>query len=186
MTGLTALWLPIVLSAVLVFLVSWVLHVLLPWHKGDFLAVPSEDRVMDALRPFGIPPGEYMVPRPPSMEDCKKPEWKEKFAKGPVLMMTVLPNGMMSMGKPLMQWFIYSIVVSLFAAYVAGRALPAGTEYLPVFRFAGVTAFLAYTAALWQASIWHGRSWATTFRSSVDGLIYGCLTAGVFGWLWPA
>jgi len=99
--------------------------------------------------------------------------------------MTVLPNGPMGMGKNLTQWFLYSVVVGVFGAYVAGRALPPGAAYLSVFRFVGVTAFLAYAAALWQMSIWYRRAWITTIKATVDGLIYGLLTAGTFGWLWP-
>jgi hypothetical protein len=89
------------------------------------------------------------------------------------------------MGKSLILWFLYSVVISIFAAYVAGRAVPAGTDYLHVFRFAGVTAFLGYSGALWQSSIWYNRSWTTTIKSTIDGLLYGLLTAGTFGWLWP-
>ena len=54
-----------------------------------------------------------------------------------------------------------------------------------MFRFVGVTAFLAYAAALWPMSIWYRRSWLTTFKGTVDGLVYALLTAGTFGWLWP-
>ena len=83
------------------------------------------------------------------------------------------------------QWFIFSLAVSFIAAYVAGRALPPGSPYLHVFRFAGVTAFACYSMALWQNSIWYRRSWGTTIRSTLDGLVYAGLTAGTFGWLWP-
>jgi hypothetical protein len=89
------------------------------------------------------------------------------------------------MGKQLVQWFVYCIVVNLFAGYVAGRALPPGTDYLQVFRFVGATAFLGYAGALWQQSIWYRRSWGTTMRSTIDGLIFAGLVAGTFGWLWP-
>jgi hypothetical protein len=82
-------------------------------------------------------------------------------------------------------WFVYIVIVGVFAGYVAGRALPRGAEYLHVFRFAGVAAFLSYAVALWQMSIWYRRAWSTTIKSSIDGLIYACLTAGTFGWLWP-
>jgi hypothetical protein len=82
-------------------------------------------------------------------------------------------------------WFLYGIAVSVCAAYIAGRALPSGASYLQVFRFAGTTAFIGYSLALWQMSIWYRRSWVTTFKATVDGLIYGLLTAGTFGWLWP-
>jgi hypothetical protein len=100
-------------------------------------------------------------------------------------MMTVMPSGSMAMGKQLTMWFGYAVVVGIFAAYVAGRALPPGTPYLAVFRFAGVTAFLGYAVALWQMSIWYHRAWITTVKATVDGLIYALLTAGTFGWLWP-
>ena len=186
MTGLLALWLPILLSAVIVFVASSVIHMVLPfWHKTDYPKMPNEDRVRDALRPFAIPPGDYFVPRPESTEEMRSPAFDEKLKQGPNFVMTMLPNGLFSMGKNLSQWFLYSVVVGLFAAYVAGRALPPGSEYLRVFRFVGVTAFVGYALALWQMSIWYRRSWTTTIKASVDGLVYALLTAGTFGWLWP-
>jgi len=185
MVGFDLLWLPILLSAVVVFIASSIVHMVLPWHKNDYPKLANEDQVMDALRPLNIPPGDYMMPRPTSMKEMKSPEFKARREKGPVLMMTVWPKGPVSMGKSLLTWFVYSMVVSIFAAYVAGRALPAGSEYLQVFRFAGVTAFLGYSLALWQMSIWYSRPWSMTFKITIDGLFYGLLTAGVFGWLWP-
>src|SRR5216684_2276713 len=101
MTGVAALWLPILLSAVLVFVVSSVIHMASPWHKSDYPKLPNEDRVMDALRPLAIPPGDYLVPRPSSREDMRSPEFAEKLRKGPVMMLTVLPNGPMSMSQNL-------------------------------------------------------------------------------------
>lgn len=155
------------------------------WHKSDFPQVPNEDRVMDALRPLGIPPGEYIVPRCSSHKEMKNPEFIEKLNKGPVLMLNVYPNGAFKMGPSLVQWFIYCVVIGIFSAYVAGRALPPGAEYLHVFRFAGFTAFACYSVAAWQASIWFKRSWSNTAKMTLDGLIYGLVTAGTFGWLWP-
>ena len=185
MTGLTALWLPILLSAVLVFVASSVIHMASPWHKSDYPKMPNEDQVMDALRPLAIPPGDYMVPRPQGMADMKSPEFAAKMQEGPVFVATVMPNGPMSMGRNMTMWFLYILVVSVFAGYVSGRALGQGSPYLSVFRFAGVTAFSAYSLALWQMSIWYRRAWTTTIKATVDGLIYALLTAGTFGWLWP-
>ena len=185
MTPLASLWLPVLLSAVIVFVVSSIIHMVMPWHKSDYGRIPQEDKFMDALRPLAIPPGDYMVPRPSSMKEMGSPEFAEKIKKGPVMVVTVMANAKASMGKNLVLWFIYSLVVGLLAAYVAGRALPVGAPYLHVFRFAGTTAFIAYSVALWQMSIWYRRSWATTIKATIDGLIYGLLTAGVFGWLWP-
>ncbi len=185
MTGLSALWLPILLSSVIVFVASSIIHMALPWHKSDYPKVPKEDQVMGALRPLQIPPGDYMIPRVSSMKEMRSPEFMDKLNKGPVIVMTVLPNGMMSMARNLTLWFVYCALVGLFAAYIAGRALPVGASYRSVFRFIGAGAFLGYSAALWQMSIWYRRAWSTTIKATVDGLIYALLTAGTFGWLWP-
>jgi hypothetical protein len=185
MTGLSALWLPILLSSILVFVASSLIHMVLPWHKSDYSKVPNEDKVRDALRALAIPPGDYMMPRPSSREEMRSPEFAEKSKTGPVMVFTVMPNGPMSMGRNLVLWFLYCVAVGVFAAYIAGRALPQGTVYLKVFQFAGATAFIGYAVALWQMSIWYRRAWSTTIKATVDGLIYACLTAGTFGWLWP-
>lgn len=185
MTGLAALWLPILVSAVLVFVASSVIHMALPWHKGDYRQVPGEEKLVDAVRSLAIPPGDYMVPHAGGLKEAATPEFKAKLEKGPVLIMTVRPNGPVSMTGSLVSWFVYCAAVGLFSAYVAGRGLPPGTPYPRVFQLAGATAFLCYAVGLWQNSIWLARSWATTFRQTVDGLVYALLTGGVFGWLWP-
>jgi len=185
MTGLAALWLPILLSAVVVFLASSVLHMAVPWHKHDFAKAPDEDKLIAALRPLALPPGDYMTPCPADMRESKTPEFTEKLQRGPVMVYTVLPNGPFSMGRNLALWFIYCVVVEVFGAYIAGRALPPGAEYLHVFRFAGATVFIGFSLALWQQTIWFRRAWAASAKATVDGLIYGLLSGGVFGWLWP-
>jgi hypothetical protein len=119
------------------------------------------------------------------MKDMNSPEFIEKQKQGPVAMLTVLPNGPQNMGKGLILWFIFSIVVSIFAAYIAGRAVGPGADYLSVFRFVGATAFIAYTMSSWSDSIWYGRKWGTTIKNTIDGLFYALVTAGTFGWLWP-
>ena len=134
MTGLSALWLPILLSAVGVFVVSSVIHMASPWHKSDYPKMPNEDRVMDALRPLAIPPGDYMVPRPASRDDMRSPAFADKLKKGPVMVLTVMPNGPMSMGTNLALWFAYCLVVGALAAYVAWHALPPGATNRAVFR----------------------------------------------------
>ncbi|HUQ47262.1 MAG TPA: hypothetical protein VM053_03340 [Gemmatimonadaceae bacterium] len=185
MTGLVSLWLPILLSSVLVFVASSIIHMASPWHKNDYPRLPDEDAFRSAVGPLEIPPGDYLVPRPLKREDHKTPEFAEKLKQGPNVLMTVLPKGSFGMGRNLAMWFVYLIVVTIFAAYVAGRALPPGTDYLQVFRFAGTVAFIGYSAALWQLSIWYRRSWSLTIKATVDGLVYALLTAGAMGWLWP-
>jgi hypothetical protein len=184
MISVAALWLPILVSAVLVFIASSVIHMASPWHKSDYPKLANQDQVMDALRPFAIPPGDYLVPRPSSREDMRSPEFTEKIRKGPVLMLTVWPSGPMSMGRNLSLWFLYTVAVGVFAAYVAGHALLPAASARQIFRFAGITAFIGYAAALWQMSIWYRRAWITTIKATVDGVIYALLTAGTFVWLW--
>ena len=184
MVSVTSLWLPILLSAVFVFVVSSVIHMFLTYHKNDFKKLPDEDKVMGALREFKLPQGEYFFPYAQTMKEMEAPEYVEKLNNGPVAMMTVMENGQRSMVKDLVMWFFYSLIVSIFAAYIASRAPAPGAHYLEVFRFAGATAFSGYALALMQNSIWYKRSWATTLRSMFDGFIYALVTAGTFGWLW--
>lgn len=184
MSFIAALWLPILVSAVIVFIASSVIHMGPFWHRGDYPALPDQDRVQDALRPFNLRPGEYMLPRAKDMKSMQAPEFVEKLKRGPVAIVTVVPNGPISMSKSLVQWFIYTLVVSVFAAYVAHATLPTDAHYLQVFRVAGTAAFLAYAVGLWQQSIWYSRPWPTTAKYTLDGLIYGMLTGGSFGWLW--
>lgn len=185
MVPVLSLLIPIVISAVFVFIASSIIHMATPFHKNDVRKFPNEDAVRNALKPLGLQPGDYAVPRPDSMKDMGSPEFQQKFREGPVAFVTVRPSGQMSMTGSLVQWFIYSLIVSLFAGYVAGAALPSGTDYLKVFQITGTVAFTGYGLGLPQFSIWYGRNWAATIRSMFDGLIYGLLTAGTFGWLWP-
>jgi hypothetical protein len=185
MVPLHTLWLPVLLSAVIVFIASSLMHMVLRYHNSDFRKLPAEDQVRAALGPLNLPPGDYIVPHGGGMEAMKDPAFLEKWRQGPALMMTVWPNRLPNMGRSLVLWFVYCLVVGVFAGYIAGRALGPGAHYLAVFRFAGATAFIGYTVALWQQCIWYGRSVATILKQTIDGLIYAFLTAGTFGWLWP-
>lgn len=185
MVSLTSLLVPLLVSAVLVFLASSVLHMLLRYHWSDVARVPDEDAMMVALRRFNLPPGDYVMPKADSPKAMKDPAFTDKLKSGPVMVMTVLPSGMFNMGKSMGQWFAVVVIVTLFAAYVASRTLAPGAPYLAVFRIVGTVAFLGYAGGLWQDSVWWNRKWSTTFKSTFDALVYGLLTAGVFGWLWP-
>jgi len=185
MVGIMSLWLPILLSAVLVFIASSVIHMFLNYHRSDFKKVPSEDDVMDALRKFNLPPGDYIMPYAGSAEVMRSQEYIDKSTKGPVAFITIMKSGPPAMGANLVQWFIYCVVVGIFVAYITGRALGPGADYLNVFQIAGCTAFIGYSLAFVQDAIWLNRNWSATLKSVFDGLIYGLLTAGAFGWLWP-
>jgi hypothetical protein len=183
MVSLIGLWLPILLSAVLVFVASSIIHMALRWHSSDFKRFTAEDAVMDALRPFDLAPGDYVAPLPESMAHMSSAEFRAKQARGPRFTLTILTDT--SMGRNLVKWFLYSIVIALFAAYVASLTLPAGAPYMTVFRVTSTVAFASYALALWQNWIWYSRGVGYTVRTTIDGLVYALLTGGAFGWLWP-
>ena len=185
MVSIMALWLPILLSAIFVFIVSSIVHMVLGYHRSDYKKLPNEEVTLSALRKDPIPPGDYLFPCPASHKEMSSPEMTEKYQKGPVGVMTVLPSGPPAMGKNLVQWFVFLLAVGIAVAYLAGRALESGASYLEVFRFAGTGAFYAHGPGRVIESIWGGRAWSTSFKNLFDGLLYALVTAGTFGWLWP-
>jgi hypothetical protein len=185
MVPVLSLLVPIVVSAVFVFIASSIIHMATPWHKHDLKKFPNEDDVLKALRGLNLRPGNYGVPKPDSMKEMQTPEFQAKAKAGPVAFITVKKSWNFSMGGTLAQWFVYSLIVSLFAGYIAGVAFGPGTEYLDIMQVAGCVAFVGYSMAQATESIWWGRNWGWTLRNMIDGLLYGLLTGGTFGWLWP-
>ena len=106
MVPLTALWLPILLSAIIVFVASSIMHILLPYHRSDYQRLPDEDKLLVALRSAGLKRGLYIFPFC-THKEMKSPVVIEKYKQGPVGMMTVLPTGPPVMPKFLGMWFVY-------------------------------------------------------------------------------
>jgi hypothetical protein len=181
---LTSLWLPIVLSAVIVFVASSLIHMLLKYHDSDYRKLPDEDKILAAMRPANLQPGLYVFPHC-THKELKSPAMVEKFKQGPVGFMTVRPNGPVNMGKFLGQWFLFCLVVGTVAACLAAHVLPPGAAYKLVFHVVGLAAFLGYGVGTLSNGIWKGQPWSSVIKELIDGLIYGLLTGGTFGWLWP-
>lgn len=184
MVSIPALWLSILLSAVLAFIASSVIHMFTRWHEGDFKPLPKEEDVLNAMRAAGVTRGDYLFPHCTS-DKRNDPAMQEKWKRGPAGKMTVMAAGPPAMGKALSSWFLYLVVVAVITAYVVGRALAPGEHYEQVFHLAGTVAFLAYAGSEAHQSIWWGRSWGATLRNMIDGLIYALLTAGSFAGFWP-
>jgi hypothetical protein len=184
MVPLTALLLPIVLSAVIVFIASSIMHMLLPYHRGDYGQLPEEDKLLAALRPAGLQRGLYMFPYG-THKDMKSPAMLEKYKQGPVGILTVFPSGPPAMPKFLGMWFAYTLLISFFVGYLTGHTVAPGAHYLAVFPVAATAAFLAYGLGNLSNGIWKGQPWSMVTKESIDGLVYALLTAGTFGWLWP-
>jgi hypothetical protein len=184
MVPLTALWLPILLSAVIVFIASSIMHMLLPYHRSDYRQLPDEDKLLAVLRGAGLNRGLYIFPFC-THKEMKSPAVVEKYKQGPVGMLTVFPSGPPVMPKFLGMWFVYCLVIGFFVAYLTGRTVRPGADYLAVFRVVGTAAFFAYGLGHLSNGIWKGQPWGMTIKEVFDGLVYASLTAGTFGWLWP-
>jgi hypothetical protein len=182
---LLSLWLPILVSALLVFAGSCAIHMVFRYHNRDFAKIPNEDEILEFLAKFELPPGAYLFPWSDCGKDFGKEAFKAKLARGPAGFLTVFPRGPLGMAQSMVLWFGYCIVVGTFAGYIAGRALPSAAAYLQVFRFAGATAFAGYSLALLQNSIWYKHPWTATAKGVFDGLLYALITGATFGWLWP-
>lgn len=184
MVSLAALWLPILLSAVIVFVASSIMHMVLPYHRSDYGQLPDEDKVLAALRGVGAKPGFYVFPYC-THKDMKSPALIEKQKQGPVGFMTVIPSGPPAMPKFLGQWFGFCLIIGFFVAYLAAHTVAFGANYRAVFRVVGTAAFLAYGLGNLSNGIWKGQPWSVTIKEVFDGLVFGLLTGGTFGWLWP-
>ena len=174
-------WLPILVSAVVVWLASAVVWMVLKWHNSDFKKTGDEEGIRAALG--GSVPGFYMVPFCKDQAELKDPEVQQKFVDGPQAYITVVPNGLPAMGGKLFGTFLFYIFVSALCAYFLVMTGSADAEYLEVFRMTCTVAWIAYGVAYIQDSVWFGRPWPVTVKSLVDALIYGLVTGGVFGWL---
>jgi len=180
-----SLWIPVIVSAVVVFVVSSILHMVLRYHRADYKALPNEQAVREALGKGNPAPGFYFTPYCADMKQMREPAMKEKFEKGPVAMITIAPKGAPAMPKHLALWFAFSVFVSFVAAYVARHTLHPGADGMLVMRITGTVAFAAYGLSHVSDSIWKEQPWANTARALLDGLIYALVTGITFRLLWP-
>ena len=185
MSILAALWLPVLLSALFIFVLSAIIHMVLKYHNIDYKRLPNEDAVRAAIRSGSPEPRQYVFPYAAEMKDMESPEMQQKYVEGPIGVLYLRRPGPFTMTPALIQWFLFTLMVSLFVAYIAAHSIPPGASYLHVFRVVGATAFLAYGAGPIPASIWMGKPWSVATKEVFDGLVYGLVTAGTFGWLWP-
>ena len=185
MQTLVGLWLPILVSSVLVFVASSLIWNVLGAHKWHVRGLPDEAAVRDALSKQSVPPGQYTIPYCPEPAMMKEPAFQEKMVKGPIAVIMVRKPGLPNMGSFLGCWFLYLLFVSFAVAYVCGQTLRGGAPFLSVFKIAAVVAFAAYSFAQIPNAIWWGRPWKSAFKEVADGAVYALLTGATFAWLWP-
>lgn len=185
MEFLAVLWLPILLSAVAVFVVSSLFHMVIPIHKGDTRGLSNEEEVLNVMRAGELPPGDYMFPFCTDMKEMGSDAFKARLERGPVAFMTVMPNGPLKFGASLVQWFLFSLGVGVIVAYVGDLTLPAGTGFSPALQVLGTVALLPYAFAYLTDFIWRGRSFRIVAKFMFEGVIYGLITGAIFAWMWP-
>lgn len=183
--SLLQLWMPIVLGTFLAWIASGLIHMLIKYHNSDYQQLSNEDEVMSAIRNGEPKLGIHSIPYCVDMAKMNNPEFQQKFSRGPVGILTVLPNGVPNMGKLLPQQIGFFLVGCILIAYCATLVLEPGAEYMVVFRLVSAIGFLAFGWANIPLSIWYGHPWSTTAKYLLDALIYGLVVAGSFAWLWP-
>jgi len=181
---LPQLWLPIVLSAVIVLIGSAAIWMLLKYENAEWKPIEGEDQLRDVVRKLNLrAPGQYVFPHGMGREGMAAA--MKKMEEGPNGVLLLTRPRRFSMGSSLFRMFVFYLVVGLFSGYVASHALASGADYLRVFQVVGPVAFMAHGFALVPEAVWFGRSWRSVWKGLVTALILGCLTAGTFGWLWP-
>lgn len=181
-----SLWLPVVVSAVAVWFVSAILHMVLKYHRADHKPLPNEDAVAGALRQQAPAPGVYFTPYCTDHSQLKDPAVQKRFAEGPIAIVTVMKNGVPNMGKSLFQWLLLCFLISLFAGTLARQVFRPGEDWHHIFHFIAPIALAGYGFGYIQDSIWKGIPWANSLRGILDAVVYAAVTGAVFCWLWPA
>jgi hypothetical protein len=176
-----SLILPIVLSAVALFVASFLSWMVIQLHEKDWLKLNEEDAFMAAVRDCAIPEGSYMFPRAASAAEMKTEAFGKKYDTGPRGVLTVLPKA--NMGVNLGLTFGYFLAVSAGLGLLAALAFAPGAGFGTVFGFVFVAGVLAFLAAMVQHAIW--------FRGRITGHVvesvaYAAIAAGLFAAFWPA
>jgi hypothetical protein len=185
MVSLAQLWLPIVLSAVLVFVVSSLIHMVLKYHSSEYKKLSNEDAVRAAINAGSPVPGQYIIPYVVGASEMKSPAVAQKLTEGPNGQLVLRAPGLPKMGSFMGQWFVYTLVISLLTALVAAHTVSFGAGHPYIFHVVGLVAFLGYAGSQAQFSIWAGQPWSSTLKAIFDGLIYALVTAETFSLLWP-
>jgi len=182
---LSSLWLAILLSAVVVFVISSLIHMFLKWHSNDYKTFSNEDAIRDVIRSGGAVPGRYVIPACKEMKDMAREAMVKKYNEGPIGHITLLPNGQPKMGKYLGMWFVLCLLVSAIAAYITMHLVPLDAAWSHrAAKAVGAISFIAYGFGTLQESIWVGRPWGQSVKYLIDAALYAAGTAAVFCWQW--
>ena len=182
MEFLVALWLPILVATVVLWVLSFVAWVVLPHHFGDFKKLDSENEMMELVKQANIPAGNYMFPYSGTKPEQDSKEYQDRYTEGPRGTLNVynMPN----MGINMAQTILYFLITSLTIACITNVACPAGdaeTDFMKVFRIAGTIGVLTYASSGVLHKIWFK---AKQWTDMLDGAVYGVALGLIFAALW--
>jgi hypothetical protein len=186
MNALLALWWPILLSAVVVFAISSLVHMVIKWHASDYSKLANEDAVRDVIRAGHPAPGRYIMPHCAEMKDMASEAMVKKYREGPVGHFTLGPSGVPNLGKYLGLWFLWSVAIAVVAAFLASRLI--GWDHAHARAAAKLVAavtFIAHGFGTVSESIWMMRPWSESAKYLLDAALYAIGSGLVFLWLWP-
>lgn len=181
---LLSLWLPVLVSSIVVFMASFVAWMVLPHHKSDWSKLGKEEEFTAALNSLEVTPGQYMFPYFSDAAEMKSDDFKARWAAGPRGTLSIWA-GEPNMGLNLLWTFLFYIVTGIFIAYLGKIGLPAGAAFVDVFRFTTTAAILAHCFGNIPNAIWFKKKGRSVVNDLLDGIVYGVLTGLVFAWLWP-
>ena len=186
MNALLALWLPILLSAVVVFVISSLIHMVFKWHNSDYHGFANEDAVRAAIRDGNPAPGQYVLPYCRDMKEMGGEAMGKKYAEGPVGFVSLAPSGPVNMGRSLGLWFVYCVFVAIVATFLATQLFGLDHGHArAAAKLIGAVSFIAYGFGTFAESIWMARPWSTTVKFLIDSALYAIGSGLVFCWLWP-
>ena len=176
-----SLILPIVLSAVALFIASFLSWMVLQLHKQDWVKLAQEEKFIEAARGCDIPPGSYAFPACGCPEEMKSDEFKKKLEAGPHGIMTVF--GPISMGRNLGLTFVYFLVASFCLAYLTTLAVPPGADFMKVFRFVATAGFMTFYSAIVPHAIWFK---CRIVGHLIESVAFAAIIGAIFAAMWPA
>lgn len=185
MSGMLSLWLPILVTAALVFIASSLIHMVFKWHNSDYKKLANEDEVRTAIRASSPVPGQYALPHCVDMKEMQGEAMMKKYTEGPIAFITVRKNGPPAMGATLALWFAFTVVIAAVVACVAHQVYGLQADPRKAGHLVGMMSFLAYAAGSVPLGIWMGKPWGSVAKDVLDGFIYGVISALTFMWLWP-
>lgn len=179
---LISLWLPILLTTVMLFFSGFICWMVLPNHKPDWKKLPNETEFLHKMAEWDIPKGNYAYPYAMDKESMEGENAKKAIEQGTFGTIQAW-GGQPSMGNNLLCQVGFLFVTNFCLAYLATLGVAPGADFMTVFRFVATAAFLTFTAAVVPGAIWFKNR---ITGHIIDGVIQAAIAGAVFAWLWPS